>query len=223
MGKRGVKPKGTVFLKWSPALAYAVGLLATDGSLSKDRLHIDFTSKDRGQVVTFQKCLGVSHIKIGRKGSGTAEGKKYFRIQFGDVLFYQWLLGIGLTPNKSKTLGPLKVPDQYFFDFLRGCFDGDGTIYSFWDKRWHSSYMFYIGFTSASKPFLEWLQSNTARLCGTEGKITQHVRSHQLRYAKMGSRVLFKKMFYADDIPYLKRKFTKAQKIFTIDRQHSQC
>ena len=43
-----------------------------------------------------------------------------FQIQFGDVVFYQWLLSLGLTPNKSKTIGPLKIPYEYFFDFLRG-------------------------------------------------------------------------------------------------------
>ncbi|PIT92750.1 MAG: hypothetical protein COU08_00800 [Candidatus Harrisonbacteria bacterium CG10_big_fil_rev_8_21_14_0_10_42_17] len=151
MGKPGPKPKGNVIIKWSPNFAYVIGLLATDGCLSKNGRHIDFTSKDKEQVETFKQCLGLSS-KIGRKKSDSNEAKKYFRIQFSDVLFHRWLVSIGLTPNKSKTISELKIPDKYFFDFLRGCFDGDGSMYAYWDPRWHSSYVFYLQIASAS-PF----------------------------------------------------------------------
>lgn len=108
MGKHGPKPKGRVSTEWSPRLAYVVGLLATDGNLSKDGRHIELTSKDRSQLETFIRCLGLS-VKISEKTSGYT-GNKITRVAFGDVLFYRWLVSIGLTPNKSKTLGPLKVP-----------------------------------------------------------------------------------------------------------------
>lgn len=41
-----MKPQGKP-ITWSPEIAYAVGLLTTDGSLSIDGRHIDFTSKDK--------------------------------------------------------------------------------------------------------------------------------------------------------------------------------
>src|SRR3989344_2907774 len=34
-----------------------------------------------------------------------------------DVLFYQFLMGIGLSPSKSKTLSSLNIPKKYFADF----------------------------------------------------------------------------------------------------------
>jgi len=106
------------------------------------------TSKDIQLLNTFKKCLGLK-TKVRFKTSGFSN-KKYPRIQFGDVVLYRWLLKIGLTPNKSKTIGSLKIPDKYFFDFLRGHFDGDGSCYSYWDNLWDSSFMFYIKFYSAS-------------------------------------------------------------------------
>lgn len=223
MGKRGPKPKGKVSTEWSRELAYAVGLITTDGSLSKDGRHLGLTSKDRQQVVNFRNCLGLSHIKIGRKASGTNEHKDYLTIQFGDVLFYQWLEKIGLTPNKSKTLGPLKIPDKYFFDFLRGCFDGDGTIYAYWDPRWHSSYMFYICFASASPRFLEWVQATVEHLSGVRGKIGAmgSARVQQLRFAKRETKILWERMYRSANVPCLHRKFVKAQKIFTIEANHN--
>ena len=53
MGKRGPKPKKKISTNWSAELAYAVGLIATDGCLSKDKRHIDFTSKDKELIKTF--------------------------------------------------------------------------------------------------------------------------------------------------------------------------
>jgi len=220
MGKRGPKPQGQVSTNWSSELAYAVGLLATDGNLSKDGRHIELTSKDKEQILTFKKCLGIK-AKIGRKKSGYKESSYSFRVQFGDVLFYQWLVGIGLEPNKTKILGELRVPDAYFFDFLRGCLDGDGSIYAYWDRRWESSYMFYLTFASASPDFLIWLQGTIYRLIRVDGKINKGGRgTEHLRYAKGGTKLLLGKMYYSDNLPYLGRKFTKAQKILRINEAH---
>lgn len=121
-------------IKWSPNLAYVTGLISTDGNLSIDKRHIDFTSKDIQLIKTFKKCLGLKN-KIGLKTSGFSD-KKYPHVQFGDVRLYKWFLSIGLTVKKSKTIGKLKIPKKYFFDFLRGHFDGDGSCYSYWDPRW---------------------------------------------------------------------------------------
>ncbi len=226
MGKRGPKPRDPATIEWSPRLAYAVGLIATDGCLSGDGRHITLTSKDKEQIITFRSCLGLERIKIGKYASGrSGQGgrKDCLRLQFGDVGFYRWLLGIGLTPNKSKTIGPLKIPDRYFFDFFRGCFDGDGCIYGYWDPRWRSSYMYYCGIASASPVFLRWLQEVIERFVGVRGKISRAGGgTQQLRFAKAGTKVILKKMYHTKDAPYLKRKFVKAEKILTIDKQHNQ-
>ncbi len=201
-------------------MAYAVGLLTTDGCLSKDGRHIDFTSKDKDLIETFKDCLGLTN-KIGKKTSGYTNKKSSFRVQFGDINFYKWLLKIGLTPHKSKSVGVLKIPDKVFFDFLRGCFDGDGTIFSYWDPRWHSSYMFYIQFVSASPPHLQWLEKTINRLAGVSGKINESKRAYQLVFAKKSSYILFRKMFYIEDIPFLERKHRKAITIFKTDELHN--
>src|SRR3990167_6241471 len=112
--KRGTKPKGKVKIKWSPEFAYAIGLLATDGNLSPDGRHMSLVSKDREQLENFKKCLGLKN-KIGVNPSGS--GKSAFRVQFGDINFYTFLLQIGLMPNKSKIIKEVMVPGAYLFDF----------------------------------------------------------------------------------------------------------
>lgn len=221
MGRRGAKPQMKVSTEWSPELAYAVGLITTDGCLSSDGRHIDFTSKDRPLIKTFRTCLGIKN-RIGRKTSGYTNQNDYYRVQFGDVNFYNWLTEIGLSSRKSKVLGRLSVPDQFFFDFFRGVFDGDGTIYSFWDPRWHSSFMYYLKIASASPRYLYWLRQTIRRLIDIEGKVREATRAYELVYAKAGTRSLVHRMYPAADIPRLERKFAKIQKIFTIDDTHNE-
>ncbi len=202
-------------IKWSSKIAYTVGLMATDGCLSPDGRHLELTSKDIQLLEVFKKCLGLKN-KIGLKTSGFSE-KKYPRIQFGDSVFYKWLLGLGLTPHKSRTIGELKIPNKYFLDFLRGVFDGDGSCYGYWDPRWKSSFMFYISFSSGSLSFLEWLREKLRELTKINGHIKTGKRSWQLCYAKTESKILFKKMYYRKKLLFLKRKYEKLKKFININ------
>lgn len=216
MGKRGPKPKGIVQIKWTSDFAYAIGLLASDGCLSSDGRHITLTSKDEQQIRNFQKCLGLDH-KIGKTFSGHNK-QSYYRVQFGDILFYQFLLSIGLTPAKSKIMGELAVPKELFFDFLRGVFDGDGYTYSYWDKRWKSSFMFYFGIVSASHDFLNWIRRELKYSLGVEGHITKDTNRtiRQLKYAKAESLLILRKLYPTKKEVCLKRKYLKIQKMMAI-------
>jgi len=163
----------------------------------------------------------VRGYKIGTKSSGYNSEKTYYQVQFGDVLFYQFLLEIGLHPNKSHTVARLHIPDQYFFDFVRGEWDGDGTIYRSKDKRWRNSYVISISFASASKEFLVWLQKGINTRIDTNGFIKKGTRGYQLCYAKKDSNMLLNAMFYTNGLPHLPRKFAKAEEIYRIDALNS--
>jgi hypothetical protein len=208
----GLKPFKKVKCEWSPDFAYAIGLMASDGCLGRDGSHIDFTSKDLEQVKNFKKCLGIDN-KIGKKTSGG--GFVSFRVQFRDTNLHQFLAIAGITPFKSKTIKDIEVPDQYFFDFLRGVYDGDGSSYSYMDKRWKSSFMFYVGFASASNDFINWLRDSISRLININGHVTMDGKktTRQLKYAKKESVTLLKRMYYSKNIICLSRKRLKNEKI----------
>lgn len=215
--KPGTKPQGKVKIKWSSNFAYAIGLIATDGCLSGDGRHIEFTSKDQGQVENFKKCLKAKQ-RITKKARGGEVEKRYYRIQIGDVLFWQFLESIGLTPAKSKTMGKINVPSEYFFDFLRGLHDGDGTFYSYFDPRWKSSFMFYLEFISASPKHISWLREELKERLGVWGHVTKDGRklTGQLKYAKKESLVIIKSMYKRINGVYLVRKKLKIQKALGI-------
>ncbi|MEK7095563.1 MAG: LAGLIDADG family homing endonuclease [Patescibacteria group bacterium] len=217
MGKRGPKPRGKVKIKWSANFAYAIGLIATDGNLSPDNRHISFTSIDKEMVDNFQKALSISYDYC-MKGSGSGSEKKYYVIQIGDVLFYKFLQSIGLTSNKSKTIGKIDVPQKYMRDFIRGSFDGDGCSYSYWDKRWKSSFMLYLEFISASKKHITWLQDTLRKEIEIKGHITKSKNQScfQLKYAKNESVILFKYMYKNKESLFLTRKYLKIKKSLGI-------
>ena len=198
---------------WTAELAYAVGLLTTDGNLSSDKRHLAIPSIDYEQLATLRRCLGLSNrISLGRNGE-----RFFYRLQWSDRAFYEWLVTIGLTPAKSLTLGPLRIPDQYFADFFRGCIDGDGSIVLYTD-RYHTAkserYVYerlYVSLVSASHRFIEWSQGTVQRLTGLHGAIdVRRTRSPnpvwRLRYAKAESIRVIRWMYYAPGLPALSRK-----------------
>ena len=219
MGKRGPKPKKIISEKWTANLAYAVGLIATDGCLSSDGLLIDLTSKDREQLLNFSKCVGVN-FNIGKKWN--QKGDECLRIQFKNRIFYDFLLSIGLTPKKSLTISKLAVPDKYFFDFLRGSFDGDGYFYSYWDPRWRSSHMFYLTFSSASIKHISWLRKKINSFLLIQGHISKSKREgsiYSLRYAKYEAIEIIKKMYYTHKVICLSRKREKINKTLLVENE----
>ncbi|MBA7636722.1 hypothetical protein ES703_44343 [subsurface metagenome] len=215
-----MKPKRKEKIKWSSELAYVVGLITTDGNLSIDGRHMVLVSKDIQLLKTFKRILNLKN-KIGSRKSDYTEKKDCYHVQFGDVVFYKWLLELGLTPNKTKTIGELKIPGKYFFDFLRGHFDGDGSCYSYWDPRWKSSFMFYVVFTSGSLEHLQWLKNRINYFLRIKGYLGTTKGVWILRYPKEKSKKIIAKMYHKKSLPCLKRKYKKLTRILEIDKKES--
>jgi intein-encoded DNA endonuclease-like protein len=211
-----MKPLRRVKIKWSRKFAYAIGLIATDGNLSKDGRHVVFTSKDEESIKDFLKALSLDSksVSIKRKGSGSNKEKDYYFVQIGDVVFYRFLNSIGLTTNKSKSIGAIKVPSKYFIDFLRGHFDGDGSFFSYWDKRWKSSFMFYLSFVSASLEHIDWLRQEIHNLFNVKGHITKS-SVFQLKYAKSEATQIIKGLYTAKCLR-LSRKYNKIKLALSV-------
>jgi 6-phosphofructokinase len=118
-------------------------------------------------------------------------------------------------------MGKLKIPDKYFFDFLRGCFDGDGCFYSYWDPRWRSSHMFYLEFVSASKKHIDWLRKELKTRINIFGHVNKDGKSPtlQLKYAKREAVEIIRKMYYNSKVVCLSRKRIKIEKALDIEKK----
>ncbi|MDP2693170.1 MAG: LAGLIDADG family homing endonuclease [bacterium] len=204
-----MKPLKKTNCTWSSKFAYVIGLIASDGNLSSDGRHVIFTSKDEELALLFKRYTKHKG-KISKKSRGGSNEKNYFYVQIGDVNFYKFLLSIGLTQRKSHTIGKLDIPKKFFYDFLRGCIDGDGSIGIF--RHPQSKYpQFKIRLVSASKQFLEWVQGITNR-DGIKGFFTISKTIHVLAYAKNDSIKLSNLIYYSGYPPSLSRKSSVAKK-----------
>lgn len=207
------------FREGSPAVAYAVGLIATDGNLSRDGRHLSVVPIDRDLLETLRTCLSLG-VAI-RPHSG-GYGIRSYRVQWGDHRFYEWLVGIGLTPAKSLTLGSLAIPDAVFPDLVRGRIDGDGSVTVYVDtyntsksERYVYERLYVSLFSGSRGGFLDWIRAAIHRLFSLSGSITEKCadgkRPHwTLRYAKSESIELLRRIYHSPTVPCLKRKYVTA-------------
>jgi hypothetical protein len=181
-------------------LWYLVGLIASDGCLSKDRRHIDITSADYDYLNRIKSLCGIK-AGIGRKKGGY--GTVAYHIQMTSRGFYDFLMSIGLTPKKSKTIRNLDVPQEYFADFLRGEIDGDGSIRN-WIHPGNGREQWSLRIVSASRKFLEWIQHECEAVFRVRGKIHKdegggYVK-YVLKYGKLAAQVILSRCYWGDDL-----------------------
>lgn len=201
---------------WTPTLAYAVGLIATDGGLVRGR-SISFPSADRELVELLLRCLGKSNmISVERSNGG---GGVYYRTQIGDVALYRWLVSIKIEPRKSLTIGAIDIPDEFLLPLARGLLDGDGSIMNKTaraDTKRRSDYRWeYLQtkFVSASRNHLIWLRERLREATGLEGYLmTSKARDgrhacYALRFSKQGSQRLLPLLYSDPAAPRLTRKW----------------
>lgn len=221
---------------WTPELAYAVGLLTTDGNLSGDGRHMTMRSSDIQLLKTFKRCLGLENKIARSKNDGWATRPSY-RVQFTRTQFYRWLLKIGLFPAKTYTIAALDIPNKYFRDFLRGHLDGDGSVSTYkdcWNTFKNKKYVYtrlWVRFISASKAHIFWLRSTISKLLQISGHIWEAKPKQEyqttsmwvLKFAKKDSIKLLKWIYYKKNLPCLERKkkiaFRTMKKIAKIKRR----
>lgn len=94
---RGPRQRQPAIDGWTRESAYAIGLLATDGNLSKDGRHLSVTSADPDllDVLRASLALQANVRQVGPRG-------RCYRVQWSDRRLYKWLESLGLSPAKSS-------------------------------------------------------------------------------------------------------------------------
>ena len=198
---------------WTPSMAYAVGLIATDGCLIERGRAIAFVSRDAQLVETLLLCLG---REPKYRTDHTRSGQDVYRIQTKDAVLYRWLEACGLTPRKSLTLGAIRLPEPLLPDLVRGLLDGDGSIINKVraDTSRRSDYWYEwlrVQFVSASREHIDWLHGSLRSALGLRGWVGARMRvghhpTYQLGFAKYDSITLLAWLYALRDAPCLLRK-----------------
>lgn len=194
-------------------MAYILGFFAADGSMyrtNRGTHFIEFQITDGDLLRSIGVILNSNHkITIRHRAS---KWKPIYRLQIGSKSIFKDLENFGFTQNKSKTIRLPKIPDQYFPDFLRGYFDGDGNvIFGYFKKsdRKSLSKAFLTRFTSGSRLFLVDIQERLLKF-SISGSLYPHSGAWQLSYSSRASEKLFRLMYRNDNVSgliYLERKY----------------
>ena len=121
------------FKVWTPETSYVLGYVVADGNISirKGRKNNPFifniTSAEKKHLLRIKKSLKSEH-KISKKLGGDSK-KIYYQIQICNPEVINDLMKLGISPRKTYNLSPVEVSEKHFSDFVRGFFDGDGTVY----------------------------------------------------------------------------------------------
>jgi len=142
------------FKTWTSEMGYVLGYVAADGciTVSKDRKKNPFTfnitSAEKRHLYRIRKVLNSEH-KISKKSGGRKNIA--FQIQIRNAIIAEDLMKLGIFPRKTSNLKPITIPEKYFPDFVRGFFDGDGTVYIY---RVNGTPQIKAGFVSSSHSFI---------------------------------------------------------------------
>ncbi len=148
------------FKSWTREMAYILGYFSADGSMYRNprgAYFIDFVSIDKELMENAKRMFGSRHTISESFLTNRPNNKKRYRLQIGSKEMFHDLLELGLTPRKSKTLKLPVIPKQYFADFVRGNFDGDGCVkFALYIKKGRKkpSPVLATQFSSGSRDFL---------------------------------------------------------------------
>jgi len=207
------------FKKWSPEMAYILGYFAADGSMyanPRGSKYITFSSIDREMLEKVKQSLNSKH-KIALRKRYNANWKDSFTFQIGSKEMYGDLVKLGFMQNKARRFHLPKVPKKYMNHFIRGYFDGDGSVTCGYTRRKdrNNKMIPYVlsCFASANYNFLKEI-SSVLRKNINMGKGSIYKEGGHLNYSKRDSIKLFNYMY--KDVPrmlYLGRKYNKFQAV----------
>lgn len=204
------------FKKWTYEMSYVLGFFAADGYITVNNRGGQFWSiqiTDKKLLESIKRTVGSEH-KISTKIRFVNENTLY-RLQIGSIEMCNDLRKLGMRERKTKSLVIPNIPKKYFFDFVRGYFDGDGNV---WFGLLHKNRKIPIltimtMFTSCSTTFLKQFHKKLLMSGLHGGSLYQSKRNYsRLQFSAMDSLKLYDFM-YNHRCSRLKGLFLKRKKI----------
>jgi len=114
----------------NPTKAYWLGYMCADGYLTRSQYGYlsGVTSKDGDHLEIFKKDIEATHPLKKYKTETTYGKTEYYRLLITSKDLFDGLNNNGCIENKSKTLLPPKIDKSLERHWIRGYYDGDGSI-----------------------------------------------------------------------------------------------
>lgn len=205
----GNKELITSFDNWSENMAYCLGFIMADGCVHDGgkgdrRLIIKLAYRDRSHLVQIKDFI-YQDAKI-RIFYEKIKDRRYKQcaLQICSKYLYNRLLDLGVCPKKSLVCKFPHIPEQFGRHFVRGYFDGDGSIYKLrGTNKWKTSFV-------GTAHFLNGIATLLNKHVGVEYKHPKCYKSkiYEIKYGKSDSRKICD-WLYQDSNIKLDRKYNK--------------
>lgn len=206
--KGSCRVKHSFFKHKSNNMYYILGLLYADGSITRNRasyvVQLSLDSKDKelinsiAKVLSFKKKIYTSTDK--RYGSSMTSIQIYSEEMFSD------LIELGCCERKSNSLVYPNIPIEYKKYFIRGYFDGDGSI--FYNAKGHVE----LSFVCGVRQYLEDLKKDIVSILSYIGISKTYKKDGNCYFIRISNKdaLLFLDWMYSGDLElYMKRKYFK--------------
>ena len=200
------------FKNQSPEMAYVLGFIYADGTLGNQLDNFSISQREPEILYKIKDLMSSEH-KIVRKMK-----QELYTLTIGNKAMINDLLALGLTPNKSLDVKFPVLDTNLYGHFIRGYFDGDGSIY-LCNGAWR------ISFVSGSECFLKTMETTLASLVGVSTRpiyASSVSKAHQLIYIRNLDLIKVFNFFY-DDLSlgkglFLSRKYERFLKLNALKR-----
>lgn len=192
--------------------AYFLGWIASDGNIylgaRRHTISLAIIETDKyileyfnGKIFNGLKPLNYRNARF-KKGT-QYYCKPLYRFSIDNKKMCNDLINLGITNNKSNTIGEIKIPNEFIKHFIRGVFEGDGCIAK------NNSGKKVIFFTNSSR-FKEWLIFLLKNELNIEPKVYyKNTGLYNIVFHKKKEIKLFYDYIYSDCEMFLLRKKEK--------------
>ena len=139
----------------TPEKAYWLGFLYADGCVHNGSSEVSIQLTDKEHIEKFKQAIGaINHKIVEIHDTRWENAKTLYMFSINDKQLHADLCKWGCVPNKTFFINKIpNIPRDYVSHFLRGYFDGDGSLHYL-----KSTNNFRISFTCGSVEFLEDIQ-----------------------------------------------------------------
>ncbi|MCC6802180.1 MAG: hypothetical protein IT319_04775 [Anaerolineae bacterium] len=207
----------TFFQTWTLESAYVYGLLYADGNITHRTGNRSILSLELKDIDHVRLVAGVIDPELPVYEYERRDGRKSAKLVIYRSSVVKDCAAKGLLPAKTHTLKwPPDLPKALESHFVRGYFDGDGTVTFSWTKTslGYDVKLRLLAFACGSDEFAHALHSIIQANTGTGGRVRHAVKScATLDYLRKQEIQAVGNWIYADSALYLPRKYQKWQEV----------
>lgn len=201
--------------------AYWLGFIAADGCVYETGsgskvLSFNLNYRDKNHLDKFLKAINSTAIIKIIDGAGFGASTKIASLQINSNKMVKDLSNLGIVQRKSLILSKPNIEEKYYYDWIRGYFDGDGSITV--ELSNGNSQINFLG----TKEVLDFIQEvlRPEKI----NKLHQNNLNKNTFSLTYGGKSLILQLldkFYKDPIVYLDRKYEKVLKVYSRFEEQS--